>query len=327
MKRGFAYLLALILSLTLLAGCKGADSSPSSGTSSQPVVLGYTLALVLPIVPTESWTQVQRGFEAAASQTGITPLVYMPAIPQDAQQIAQQVRRAIEEGADGVLLCGLDQEAMNLAAPLLDSARIPYLLLDGQAEKGGAVALVSSDAQLGPQLAQLVQDSHTKEIHYVAAIPSLASPILAVKQQFSDTLTTLAQPASPKEETLVETQEDRTLGSQLLQEALRQSNANTLVCFTTVDTLAAADAKEQSALEVQVFGRGWNSEIASALQAGFLDGAAVPHYFRLGYQSVMTLADHLQGQEIPEAIQIDMVLVSRENLEGLESLLQNPAQW
>lgn len=73
--------------------------------------------------------------------------------------------------------------------------------------------------------------------------------------------------------------------------------------------------RQRLAGKVRFVGFDSSPPVIEALRRGEIDGLVVQNPFRMGYLGVMTLYQHLQGQQVPKVIDTVVTLVSRNNIE------------
>lgn len=54
--------------------------------------------------------------------------------------------------------------------------------------------------------------------------------------------------------------------------------------------------------------------LIEGLQAGLIDSLVVQNPYKMGYQGVKTLIDHLDGKVVPRRIDTGVTLITKENL-------------
>ena len=139
MKRSIALVLAAVLlfsAVSVFVGCR---------QNTGPKQLNYTF--VLPMVPNEIWVVAKDGFEDACKQLGVTPVVVMPSMPNDINQMNNLMETAIIQKTNGLLTQAVNPEGMSPAFQKLNDAKIPFTLVSSDAPGSGRIAKVGTGGE------------------------------------------------------------------------------------------------------------------------------------------------------------------------------------
>ena len=136
MKKFFALLLALVMSLSLVA-CGGGDDATTDDTSDDATneetggeTTNYKISVVLKTLSSEYWGYVKAGCDAAAAELGVEVSVVGPGAESDIEGQVAQIEQQIGAGCDAIICAPNDAgAAANALQAALDQG-IPVLSVD-----------------------------------------------------------------------------------------------------------------------------------------------------------------------------------------------------
>ena len=127
MKKFFALLLALVMSLSLVA-CGGGDDATTDDATNEETggeTTNYKISVVLKTLSSEYWGYVKAGCDAAAAELGVEVSVVGPGAESDIEGQVAQIEQQIGAGCDAIICAPNDAGA---AANALQG--IPVLSVD-----------------------------------------------------------------------------------------------------------------------------------------------------------------------------------------------------
>ena len=137
MKKFFALLLALVMSLSLVA-CGGGDDATTDDTTDDATneetggetTNDYKISVVLKTLSSEYWGYVKAGCDAAAAELGVKVSVVGPGAESDIEGQVAQIEQQIGAGCDAIICAPNDAgAAANALQTALDQG-IPVLSVD-----------------------------------------------------------------------------------------------------------------------------------------------------------------------------------------------------
>ena len=311
----------LLLAFTIgicLTGCK--KEAPEENKR-------LTIAVIPKGTIHEFWKTVHAGAEMAGQEMDVDILWQGPLKEDDREAQISVVENIITRGVDGIVLAPLDDAA--LRRPVDEAMRIgiPVVIFDSGLQGENYVSYVATDnfkaGQLaGQYMAKLLggkgsvavlryaegSDSTTKrEDGFLDAIAAFAGIEIVTSNQYAGVTTESALQAA-------ENMLSRFGGN---EENLQLDG---IFCATEPTALGILRALQNSgyAGKVRFVGFDSSDKMISALRAGELNGFVVQNPMRIGYLAVKTLADHIQGKQVPRRIDTGSILVTRENLDQPE---------
>jgi len=311
----------LLLAITIgicLTGCR--KEAPEENKR-------LTIAVIPKGTIHEFWKTVHAGAEMAGQEMDVDILWQGPLKEDDREAQISVVENIITRGVDGIVLAPLDDAALRRSVDEAMRIGIPVVIFDSGLQGENYVSYVATDnfkaGQLaGQYMAKLLggkgsvavlryaegSDSTTKrEDGFLDAIAAFAGIEIVTSNQYAGVTTESALQAA-------ENMLSRFGGN---EENLQLDG---IFCATEPTALGILRALQNSgyAGKVRFVGFDSSDKMISALRAGELNGFVVQNPMRIGYLAVKTLADHIQGKQVPRRIDTGSILVTRENLDQPE---------
>jgi ribose transport system substrate-binding protein len=307
-------LIALFLA-TFAAGCGQAASEPG--------------ALRIAVVPKgsthEHWKRVHAGAEKAAAElraagVPVEVLWKAPLREDDRELQVQVVEGFISQGIDGLVLAPLDSRA--LQRPVEEAARagIPTVIFDSAlADPEQTVSYVSTDNGRGGRLAaqrmgELLAGkgrvlmlryqegsaaTEEREAGFLDEIRTTYPDITVISSdQYAGATRDTAKRAS---ENLLNRYADEVEGIFTPNES---STAGMLLALQDIGKAGA----------ITFVGFDYSAGFIEPLRRGEIKGFVVQNPINMGYLSVKTMVDHLQGRPVPRTVDTGVYLVTLDNL-------------
>lgn len=293
--------------------------------SSQPDTL--RIAVVPKGSTHEHWKRVHIGAEKAAAEAraaGIPVEVIWkaPLREDDREQQVQVVEGFISQGIDGLVLAPLDSRA--LQRPVEEAARagIPTVIFDSAlADGSGTVSYVSTDNGMGGRLAA----------RRMGELLDGRGTVLMLRYQEGSAAT------EEREQGFLDELRARHPGITVIssdqyagatRDTAKRASENLLNRFagkldgiftpnessTAGMLLALQDAG--LAGRITFVGFDYSASFVEPLRRGELGGFVVQNPVNMGYLSVKTMIDHLQGRPVPKTVDTGVLMVTLENLDA-----------
>ena len=304
-----------VLSMVAAVGCGRGDASKT----------GITIGFVPKGSTHEHWKRVRIGAEKAAAEYSAagTPVQVIwkgPLREDDREQQVQVVEGFTSQGVTGIILAPLDSSA--LRRPVEEAARvgIPTVIFDSAlATPNPTVSYVSTDNRKGGQLAgrrmgellggkgtvlmlRYQEGSAATEEREQGFLDELRTGFPGVTVISSD------QYAGPTRDTAKRASENllNQYGSRL--DGIFTSNESA----TGGMLLALQDIGKAG--QVKFVGFDYSSSFLEPLAQGHLHGFIAQHPVNMGYLSVKTMVEHLQGKPVPKTVDTGVILVTADNV-------------
>jgi ribose transport system substrate-binding protein len=303
------------LSMVAAVACGRGDASKA----------GITIGFVPKGSTHEHWTRVRVGAEKAAAEyraagTPVEVIWKGPLREDDREQQLQVVEGFTSQGVSGIILAPLDSSA--LRRPVEEAARvgIPTVIFDSAlATPNPTVSYVSTDNGKGGHLAgrrmgellggtgtvlmlRYQEGSAATEEREQGFLDELRTAFPGVTVISSD------QYAGPTRDTAKRASEN----------LLNQYGSRIDGIFTSNESatggmlLALQDIGKAG--QVRFVGFDYSSSFLEPLAQGHLHGFIAQHPVNMGYLSVKTMVEHLQGRPVPKTVDTGVVLVTADNV-------------
>ncbi|HEY8548450.1 MAG TPA: substrate-binding domain-containing protein [Vicinamibacterales bacterium] len=322
------HVLVLVLVLALAAGsCRGA--SEQSGT--------LRIAVVPKGSTHEHWKRVRVGAEKAAAEltaAGVPVEIIWkgPIREDDREQQIQVVEGFVSQGIDGLVLAPLDSSA--LRRPVEEAARagIPTVIFDSAlADPHPAVSYVSTNNEMGGRLAgqrmgELLEGKGTvlmlryqegsaateeRERGFLSELQERFPDVKVISSdQYAGATRDTAKRAA---ENLLNRFADRVDG------IFTPNESSTAGMLLALQDMGKAGA-------ITFVGFDYSSSFIEPLRRGELKAFVVQHPVNMGYLSVKTMVQHLQGKPVERVVDTGVMLVTLENLNdpGVQAVINPP---
>ncbi|MGQ9559820.1 MAG: ABC transporter substrate-binding protein [Candidatus Oleimicrobiaceae bacterium] len=312
----WARVLGIGLCLTVLLGCGHRERT--SGR--------LTIAVIPKGTTHVFWQSVHAGAQKAATELDVDVDWVGPEKEDDRQQQIALVDNQVMKRVAGIVLAPLD--ALALRRPVESAARrgVPVVIIDSdlRGSPDAYVSFVATDNREGGRIAAralaelLDNQGRVVLLRYMegsASTENREAGFLEVVRQF------------PRITVVSEEQHAGATAAQALQ-----ASENLLMRFTdpagelTIDGIFCPNEsstygmlqalrRQRLAGKVRFVGFDASPPLIEALRRGEIDGLVVQNPFRMGYLGVMTLYQHLRGQQVPKVIDTGVTLVNRNNVE------------
>jgi len=297
-------LLALTLHFLSAAGCGGKRPSRAR------------IAVIPKGTTFTFWQAVYSGAKAAGNEFGYEISFNGPERETDRERQIQIIEDFIVQGVDGIVLAPLDRKALVPSVLKLAGLKIPCVIIDSDIETdryitfaatvnydGGVLAARRMGAVLGGKGRILVlkytQGSGSttdRENGFIDTIGKEFPGIRIVDTRYAlDTV-----------ETALQATED------LLT---RNSDVQGLFAPNISSSVGALRALlSQKRTEVKMVGFDAEKALVEAVRAGQIDALVVQNPYRMGYEGVKAVVDHLKGKTVPKRIDTGVKVITQANM-------------
>lgn len=316
---------AFVLALLSLAGCGKTDDGKK-----------FTIAVIPKGTTHEFWKSIHAGAvkaqqELAAKGVPVEVIWKGPLREDDRDQQIQVVENFTTRKVSGIVLAPLDSQALVNPVANAVQAGVPVVLMDSGLKSDKPISFVATDnfkgGQLaGEHLAKLLEGKgNVILLRYAVGSASTEERergfLEAIGKFPGIKLISADQYAGPTRETAYQAAQNLLNRFGKDAQGIFTVNENSTVGMTkALRDLGLAGGK------VKMVGFDAGSQSVLDMKNGDVQGLAVQNPVLMGYESVMTMARHLQGEKVEPRIDTGVVLVSPENMEQpeIKELLQPP---
>lgn len=274
------------------------------------------------------WQSVHAGAAAAGREFGVTIEWNGPASETEYSKQVEIVENYLSRRVDGVLLAPTDRKALVGVIEKAKRMNVPLTIFDSGADTESYVSFVATDNYAGGQLAGRRMGELLKgkgSVAIIAVAPGSAST-LDREKGFQDTLA--KEFPGIRVADLQYGMSDRARSLAVAEDLLTAHPGLTgIFASNESSTVGASQALKARSLagKIQLVGFDSSTSLVEDLKAGVIDSLVVQNPYRMGYEGVKTLVDHLAGRVPPRRIDSGAVLVKRDDLNKPEvQKLLNP---
>lgn len=296
--------------------------------TSIPSAKSYTIAVIPKGTTHEFWKSINAGAfkardELNAQGIKVDTIWKGPLREDDRDQQIQTVENFITRRVSGIVLAPLDSQALVRPVRNAVQASVPVVIMDSGLKSDDYVSFVATDnykggVMAGEHLGKLLGGKGTVILlRYAVGSASTeereAGFLDALKKHPDIKLISSDQYAGPTRET----------GYQASQNLLNRfgNDVNGIFCPCEPPTIAMAKALRdigKAGGKVKMVGFDAGSQSVADLKNGDVQGLVVQNPVFMGYKSVMTMVEHLQGKPVQKRIDTGVFLVTKENMDQPE---------
>ncbi|HEY3913351.1 MAG TPA: substrate-binding domain-containing protein [Verrucomicrobiae bacterium] len=323
---------ALALAVATLAGCGQSQKSANAGNTAT----NYTIAVIPKGTTHEYWKSIHAGAvkaqqEFSAQGTPVEIIWKGPFREDDRDQQIQVVENFTSRRVSGIVLAPLDSQALVNPVEGAIQSGIPVVVMDSGLKSSNYVSFVATDNFKGGQLAgdymaKLLNNSgnvillryavgssssEDREKGFIAALAKYPNIKLISSDQYAGVTVESAYQAS--------------------QNLLNRfgSEVNGVFAVTEPCTIAMTKALRdigKGGGKVKMIGFDSGSQSVLDMKNGDVQALAVQNPLLMGYLSVKTIVQYLQGTNVEKRIDTGVVLVTPDNMNqpDIKDLLQPP---
>jgi ribose transport system substrate-binding protein len=316
MRRGRLRLLAAVAVLPLLgiAACSSGTSG-SSGTGGS-ASKALTLAVVPKAIGFDYWTHVEAGAKCAASKLGKVTIDWNGVSAEtDVTGQVSMLNGYIDRGADGLIYAATDVKALLPVTARAQSAHIPVYNIDSGTTPQ-QVPLFATDNLKGAHDVAALMDTYLKG-HGNVAIIEFQPGTMTDNQRKQGFVQGLTQYPGMH---LVADQPDQSDASHALTVTnnilTAHPNLNGIFGSNEPSVIGASQAVKQRHLSGKIVMVGWDAapDEVAALQSGEISALIVQNPFRMGFDSVIAMTEHIRKGVSVSNEDTGVYVVTRQNM-------------
>jgi ribose transport system substrate-binding protein len=318
-RRAFlAHLTAFMTGLVVACGGGG------SGAGAQKTL---TIAVIPKGATHEHWKRVHVGAEKAAKEfteagTPVKVIWNSPLREDDREQQVQLVEGFISQGISGLVLAPLDSRALLRPVEEASRAGIPTVIFDSAlATPNPAISYVATENEQGGRLAadrmgavlhgkgtvlmlRYQEGSAATEEREHGFLDQLKKSFPGISVVSSD------QYAGATRDTAKRASENllNRYAAEQLDGIFTPNESSTAGMLLALQDIGRAG-------KVAFVGFDYSSGFLEPLRKGELQGFVVQNPVNMGYLSVKTMVNHLQGKQVPKSVDTGVMMVTPDNLE------------
>ena len=321
MKKFFALLLALVMSLSLVA-CGGGDDATTDDTTDDATneetggetTNDYKISVVLKTLSSEYWGYVKAGCDAAAADLGVKVTVVGPSAESEIEQQVAMIEQQIGAGCDAIIVAPNDAGAAS-GALASSIGVIPVLSVDTNVGIEGQTSFVGTSNV----------DAAKQGGLWAAEQAGEGAKAVIIYGQEGDNTSNMRREGYQKacDEAGVEvlaalSGQNTTDGATKTMEDMLSAHPGEIdivLCHNDDTAIGAMNAcKNAGVSDVIIVGFDGNASAVDLILAGDLIKATVAQQpYEMGYQAVEAAVEVLNGGTVESVINAPVEVVTAEN--------------
>ena len=304
--------------LFLTAGC---DSGSQSATGKAGGGLRYRIAVIPKGTTHEFWRAVHAGADKAAKELGDTEIFWKGSqLESDREGQIAVMQGFITKHVDGICLAPNDSQALVEYVDQAVQEKIPVVVFDsGLKDESKIVTFVATDNYKGGVLAarRMAEVLHGKGNAILLRYFPGSESTERREQGFLETM----QKEFPKIVILSSDQYSGTTPEESLNKATQvlskyKKDVNGLFAVCEPNATGCLRAIEETELDGKVCFVAFdpNAALIRGLSAKKVQGIVLQDPVKMGYEAVMSMHKHLQGEKVPKRIDTGSTVATPENM-------------
>lgn len=264
----------------------------------------------------EFWQIVRAGIQAAATEYDVDPRIVGPRWEKNVDKQIEIFNEVIEEEPDGVLLAASDYNELVLPAEKAAARGIELVTLDSALNSDVPTSFVATDNVEAGRKAGTEIDRLVPEGEKIAVISHIRGVATAIDRE-EGVRSVLQQERPGNVLPTYYTQNEPERGEEIVRRLLREyGDLGGIVALNENSTVGVGRALQAlgKAGEIKAVGFDNSREEIEYLEDGVVQALVVQKPFNMGYLGIKTLIEILRGEEVPEVIHTESVLVRKEDM-------------
>jgi ribose transport system substrate-binding protein len=266
------------------------------------------------------WVSVHEGAEAAGKELGYDISWNGPTRERDREGQIQIVEDFMQQKVAGIVLAPLDDKALVPVVERLAEAKIPCVIIDSGINTDKYVTFAATDNYQGGVLAARrmgkILDGKGN-VMVVKYLPGSASTterekgfIETIGKEFPGVKIVASEYGKDTVETALATTEDMLTANRDVQ--------GLFACNQSTSLGALQGLRSRKRTEVKMIGFDADKALVGALKAGEIDSLVIQNPYKMGYEGVKQLVEHIRGKQVPKKFDTGAKLVNKETLDDSE---------
>lgn len=305
------WLLVLVLALALVLAACGEEEKEPEATPEPTEEETVTLGLAVSTLQNPFFVSLRDGAQTAANRLGVELVVKDAA--DDVEQQKTQVQELIDASVDAILINPVDGDAIVPAIEAANAANIPVLTIDRSASGGQIVSHIASDNLAGGRMAaEYLAESlgGTGKVIELEGVPGTS----AAQQRGAGFNEAIAESEGieviARQTANFNREEGKTVFAQLLDQ---YDEIDGVFAHNDEMILGAIEAAKEAgrAADIRFVGFDAVEDAVNAVESGDLLATIAQQPQEMGRLGVESAVKHLNGEDIPESVPVDLALITK----------------
>jgi len=282
---------------------------------------------VIAVIPKGSshlfWQSVHAGAVKAAREKDVDLIWNGPAGETDSPEQIKIVEAMINRRVDAIALAPIDRVALVTVVDRAARENVPMIIFDSGVDTATYVAKIATDNYRAGQLAaeRLAKILDGKGKVFIVAVQPGAASTEAREKGFEE--------AIHKNFPGIEVVDKRFGMAQIAQSLTVSENMLTahpdaagIFASNESSTMGAAQALRSRTTKVKLVGFDWSPTLLDELQSGLIDSLVIQDPFKMGYETVASAVNRLDGRQVEKNMDLTPRLIDQSNLEDPDVRVQ-----
>ena len=290
----------------------------SSGCASSQTATGkkHSIALVTKSTTSAFWHSVKAGAGAAAAEYNLDFTFEGPEKEEDYETQNQMIRKAIDRGAEALVISAVDYNANAEAVDQAAKKGLQIVVIDSDVNSSGVVSRIgTNNYAAGEMAARALLDGEEEVLHVGIVNYDVNSANGQQREEgFRRVIQESPRVADITTINVISTTEDARIGTEKLLKEHPEINA--IVTFNEWTSLGVGWAIRGQGLADATRVVAFDSNVVNVgmLETGEVDALIVQNPYAMGYLGVEAAYRLLNGQKVTAVTDTDTVVVTRENM-------------
>ena len=239
-----------------------------------------------------------------------------PAGETDSPEQIKIVEAMINRRVDAIALAPIDRVALVTVVDRAARESVPMIIFDSGVDTGTYVSKIATDNYRAGQIAaeRMGKILGGKGRVFIVAVQPGAASTEAREKGFEDSI----KKTFPGIEIV-----DKRFGMAQIAQSLTVSenmltahpDAGGIFASNESSTMGAAQALRSRPSKVKLVGFDWSPTLLDELRSGLIDSLVIQDPFKMGYESVATAVNRLDGRNVEKSVDLAPRLIDKSNLE------------
>ena len=265
------------------------------------------------------WQSIHAGAVKAAREKGVEVAWNGPAGETDYSDQIKITDAMINRHVDAIALAPIDRKAMVGVVERAARQNVPVIIFDSPVDTDQYVAQVATDNYKAGQMAaaRLGQVLNGKGRVFIVAVQPGAASTEAREKGFEDAI----RQDFPGIQII-----DKRFGMAQIAQSLTVAenmltahpDADGIFASNESSTMGASQALRGRQGSIKLVGFDWSPTLLDDVRSGLIDSLVIQNPFQMGYESVITAINRLDGRQVPKIVDLAPKLIDKANLDNPE---------
>lgn len=281
----------------------------------------YDVAVIIRGRNSEGWSIMKAGMDQASSEMNVN-LRFITLLEENSvEEQIELLEREMKSGTDAILISPADYtEISNIIENI--NKKVPIVLFESNIDTKQDIPYISCDNyKLGQELAEeVVRNGNTRNNIVIVESDLTCS---SINERYSGFIDEISKSKNIYEIVQFPTDESNLYNK--FKSLIEENKVDAIVAFDPNTLEAIGKAKKyvinnsNITSNIEVYGIGRTSTIISLIEEKIIDAIAIQNEFNVGYLSIKTAVNKLEGEKFNSKINITSTLINSRNMYSKEN--------